>query len=41
MKKAVTICNKKLAMDILSLTENDFKNEEVVSLNKEIITEIF
>ena len=36
-----TLCNKKLTIDLLSLTENDFKNEEVVSLNKEIITEIF
>ena len=36
-----TPVNKKLLTDILSFTENDFKNEEVVSLNKEIITEIF
>ncbi len=36
-----TLFNKNLLPDILSFTENDFKNEEVVSLNKEIITEIF
>ena len=37
----VELSNKKLALDILLLTENDFKNEEVVSLNKEIVTELF
>ena len=36
-----TLCNKKMAMELLSLTENDFKNEEIVSLNNKILTEIF
>lgn len=36
-----TLCNKKLAMYALSFTENDFRNEEPVSLNEEIINEIF
>ena len=35
------LVNKKLFDGYLSFIENDFKNEEVVSLNKEIITEIF
>ena len=36
-----TLCNKNLAMEILSFTENDFKNEEIVSLNEKILTQIF
>ncbi len=35
-----TLCNKNLAMELLLLNENDFKNE-VVNLNKKIIAEIF
>ncbi len=36
-----TLCNKNLTFKLLSLSENDFKNEEVVSLNIEIIPKIF
>lgn len=36
-----TLCNKQLAMELLSLTENDFKNGEIVSLNEKIISQIF
>ncbi|MDQ6757889.1 MAG: transposase [Bacteroidota bacterium] len=36
-----TLCNKKMAMELLSFTENDFKNEEVVSLDEKIISQIF
>ena len=35
------LCNKKLAIKLLSLSENDFKNEEIVNLNKEIISKLF
>lgn len=31
------LCNKKIARELLSLTENDFKNEEIVSLNYKIL----
>ena len=36
-----TLCNKNLTFELLSLSENDFKNEDVVSLNIEIIPKIF
>lgn len=36
-----TLCNKHIAMKLLSLSENDFKNEEIVSLNEKILTKIF
>jgi putative transposase len=36
-----SLCNKKLAMELLSLSENDFKNEEIVSLDEKILTQIF
>jgi len=36
-----SICNKNLALDLLSLSNYDFKNEEVVSLNNKIISKLF
>ena len=36
-----TLINKPVTKKILSLSETDFKNEDVVSLNDEIINEIF
>jgi putative transposase len=36
-----TLCNKVIAMEQLFLSETDLKNEEVVSLNKEIIIRLY
>ena len=36
-----TLCNKVIAMEQLSLSETDLKNEEIVSLNEKVISQIF
>ena len=36
-----TLCNRDMAMKLLSLSEIDFKNEEVVSLNEKIINQLY
>lgn len=36
-----TLCNKKLAMELLSLSENDFKSDDIIGLNEDIISKLF